>query len=134
MNEPLLILNQSSPVPPYEQIGLQLRALIASAQLVPGTLLPSVRQLARDLGVAPNTVVRAYNELEREGWVVTAARRGVMVAARPPVVSAEERAEQLEQAVAELLIKAHQLGVSVEEVQGEIERQAAVLLKNDGHQ
>ena len=47
----LVLLNQASPIPPYEQIGLQIRTLIASAQLSPGTLLPSVRQLARDLGV-----------------------------------------------------------------------------------
>ncbi len=126
MDGPLLLLNQGSPIPPYEQIGLQIRALIASAQLLPGTLLPSVRQLARDLGIAPNTVVRAYNELEREGWVVTSARRGVMVAERPPVISAEERAQQLGQAVHELLVKAHQLGVGVDELHTEINKQAVM--------
>ena len=123
MGAPLLILNHSSPVPPYEQIGLQIRALIASAQLQPGDFLPSVRQLARDLGVAPNTVVRAYNELERGGWVVTSARRGVSVAAQPSIVTPEERQQQLEEAVANLLVKAHQLGIGAEELHAEIDRQ-----------
>ena len=98
----LLLLNQASPIPPYEQIGLQIRTMIASSQLAPGTPLPSVRQLARDLGVAPNTVVRAYNELERNGWVVTTKRKGVMVAPRPPILTPEERQHRLEQAISEL--------------------------------
>lgn len=97
---------------------------------MPGTLLPSVRQLARDLGIAPNTVVRTYNELEREGWVVTAARRGVIVAPHPPQITAEDRAQQLGQAVSELLIKAYQLGVGLEELHAEIDQRATQLIKS----
>jgi DNA-binding transcriptional regulator YhcF (GntR family) len=119
----LLLLNQASPVPPYEQIGLQIRTMIASAQLAPGTQLPSVRQLARDLGVAPNTVVRAYNELERNGWVVTSKRKGVMVAPRPPILTPEERHQRLEQAVSALLVATYPLDVSIEEIHAEIDRQ-----------
>jgi len=109
-------------MPPYEQISLQLRKLIALAHLLPGEQLPSVRQLARDLGVAPNTVVRAYSELERDGWVVTAARKGVRVAGQPPGIAEEERRSQLASAVTQLLITAHELGASAEEVRAEIER------------
>ena len=123
MTSLLLLLNQASPVPPYEQIGLQIRTMIASAQLAPGTLLPSVRQLARDLGVAPNTVVRAYSELQHAGWVVTSMRKGVMVASRPPMLTAEERQQRLEQAVSELLVTVHQLDLSAENVHAEINRQ-----------
>lgn len=123
MNTPLLILNQESPIPPYEQIHSQLRTLIASMQLLPGALLPSVRQLARDLGVAPNTIVRAYNELEQGGWVVTEARRGVLVSQHPPTMPSEERQQRLSQAVSELLITTHQLGIPLAEVRAEIERQ-----------
>jgi GntR family transcriptional regulator len=119
----LLLLNQASPLPPYEQIGLQIRTMIASAQLLPGTLLPSVRQLARDLGVAPNTVVRAYGELERHGWVVTPVRKGVMVAPHPPILTEEQRQQRLEQAVSELLVTAHQLDVSAEKIHAEVDRQ-----------
>jgi len=123
MSDLLLLLDPNSPIPPYEQIREQLWRLIASGQLPASSLLPSVRQLASDLGVAPNTVVRAYNELEREGWVVTSARRGVMVAARPPVLTDEERARQLEGVVAHLLMTAYHLGVTTPELYMEINRQ-----------
>lgn len=129
MSSLLLLLDQASPLPPYEQIGLQIRTMIASAQLPPGMLLPSVRQLARDLGVAPNTVVRAYSELERNGWLVTVARKGVMVASRPPLLTIEERQQRLAQAVSTLLVTARQLDVSVADIHAEIDRQvnAAVI-------
>src|SRR5690242_15359359 len=111
MSAPMLLLDSSSPIPPYEQIGAQIRMLIAAGRLLAGAVLPSVRQLANDLGVAPNTVARAYSELEHEGWVVTAARRGVMVASPSPALVAEARARELESAVAHLLMRAHQLGI-----------------------
>lgn len=123
MNASLLLLNHESPVPPYEQIRLQILNLIASAQLQPGDRLPSVRQLARDLEVAPNTVVRAYNELEREGWVVTSTRRHVSVAPHPPFRTQEDRKQKLTQAVSHLLVTARQLGFSAEEIHAEIDQQ-----------
>ena len=136
MKTPLLLLHHSSPVPPYEQIRLQICTLIASGQLLEGDQLPSVRQLARDLGVAPNTVVRAYNELEREDWVVTSTRRSVSVAPHPPISTQEGRRQKLEQAVSEFLVVVHQLGASAEEVQDEIDRQIGMtskrLLHNNG--
>ncbi len=122
MSTPILILDPASPVPPYEQIGSQIRLQIATGHLLPGAVLPSVRQLAHDLGVAPNTVVRAYSELEREGWVVTSARRGVIVAPRSPILAAKTRTYELERAVAQLLVTAHQLGVTPAELHAEIDR------------
>jgi GntR family transcriptional regulator len=123
MGAPLLLLDPASPIPPSEQMRMQIRLLIATGRLVAGDVLPSVRQLARDLGVAPNTVVRAYGELQRDGWVVTSARRGVLVAPCPPERSMEERAHALERAVAHLLVTAHQLGVGQHELRAEIGRQ-----------
>jgi GntR family transcriptional regulator len=118
----LILLNHGSSVPPYEQISSQLRTLIASAHLPPGRQLPSVRQLANDLGVAPNTIVRAYNELERDGWVVTSARKGIRVADHPPTFSEEERQSRLAGALNQLLVTAHQLGMSAAEVHAAIDR------------
>lgn len=66
----------------YAQVAQQLRQLIASGSLPPGTAIPSVRQLARDLGVSLNTVARAYRMLEAEGFLVIRDRAGVTVA--PP--------------------------------------------------
>jgi GntR family transcriptional regulator len=134
MSGPLVLLNAQSAVPPYEQIRVQLRLLIASGQLAARTLLPSVRQLASDLDVAPNTVVRAYRELERDGWVVTSARRGVLVAELPPPMSEQERRQRLEEAVTELLIVTRQLKLSPQEVYAEVERQLGTAGTDDGLQ
>lgn len=72
-----------SPVPPYEQVRAQLARQVQAGELVPGTRLPTVRRLAGDLGLAVNTVARAYRELERDGLVVTRGRNGTVVAASP---------------------------------------------------
>ena len=69
-----------SPVPPYEQIRAQLARQVQSGELAPGTRLPTVRRLAGDLGLAVNTVARAYRELERDGLVATRGRNGTVVA------------------------------------------------------
>lgn len=100
--------------------------LIVASQLTSGMALPSVRQLARDLGVAPNTIARAYSELERDGWVVTSVRKGVSVASSPPTITEEERKQRLELAVAQLLVTTRQLAISDEELYAEIERQTVV--------
>ncbi len=126
MDTLFITLNTSSFIPPYEQIRLQIQMLIVASQLTSGMALPSVRQLARDLGVAPNTIARAYSELERDGWVVTSVRKGVSVASSPPTITKEERKQRLELAVAQLLITTRQLAISDEELYAEIERQTAV--------
>lgn len=120
----MLVLNRMSTIAPYEQISAQIRTLIVASQLHPGQLLPSVRQLARDLNVAPNTVVRAYNELEQEGLVVISARRGVIIAESSSVQKEEEKRRQLKQLVADFLISVRQLGVSLDDAYGEMQRQA----------
>lgn len=126
MDTLFITLNTSSFIPPYEQIRLQIQMLIVASQLTSGMALPSVRQLARDLGVAPNTIARAYSELERDGWVVTSVRKGVSVASSPPTITKEERKQRLELAVAQLLVTTRQLAIGDEELYAEIERQTAV--------
>lgn len=64
---------------PFQQIIDQLRAFIERGELRPGDPLPTVRQLAGDLGVAPNTVARAYTELQEDGWLASEGRRGTHV-------------------------------------------------------
>jgi DNA-binding transcriptional regulator YhcF (GntR family) len=67
------------PEPPFAQLRAQLAAAIAGGHLAPGTRLPTVRAAAADLGLAVNTVARAYRELESDGVVVTEGRRGTFV-------------------------------------------------------
>jgi GntR family transcriptional regulator len=75
----LIELDPHSDEPPYEQIRIQIRALIAVGTLEAGTRLPSIRQLAGDLGVATGTVARAYRELDADGVVRSRGARGTIV-------------------------------------------------------
>lgn len=76
----LLRIDPASDTPPYEQVRMQVAAMVAEGELVAGQKLPTVRQLAADLGLAANTVARAYRELETDGVIVTQGRRGTFVA------------------------------------------------------
>ena len=82
-------LDPESSVPPYEQIRLRILDLAGSGALAVGAKLPSVRSLAVDLAVAPNTVARAYRELEQAGIVVTGGRSGTAVASGGDVIGAQ---------------------------------------------
>jgi len=78
----MILVDPESPTPPYEQVRSQYAALIASGELPAGTRLPTVRGLAADLGLAANTIARAYRELETGGLVETRGRGGTVVSAR----------------------------------------------------
>jgi DNA-binding transcriptional regulator YhcF (GntR family) len=75
-------IDHDSPVAPYEQVRLRIAELAAAGRLAAGAKLPPVRQLAADLGLAANTVARAYRELEHAGLVETRRRAGTVVTAR----------------------------------------------------
>ena len=75
----LLSIDSRSPVPPYEQLRAQLAVMVADRVLEAGTRLPPIRALAGDLDLAPNTVARAYRELEEAGVVETRGRHGTFV-------------------------------------------------------
>ena len=75
----MITLDPRSPVPPFEQLRLQLLEQVASGELPAGARLPTVRRLAEDLGIAPNTVARTYRELEANGAIETRGRHGSFV-------------------------------------------------------
>ncbi len=75
----LVEVDPGSQVAPYEQLRSQVAAMVARGDLEPGQKLPTVRQLAGDLGLAANTVARAYRELETDGVISTQGRRGTFV-------------------------------------------------------
>ncbi|CAM5657578.1 GntR family transcriptional regulator [Streptomyces aurantiogriseus] len=83
MNDPAVRVDTTSQAPPYEQIRAQLAALILTGRLTEGERLPTVRQLAADLGLAPGTVARAYRELEAAELIRTRRGAGTRVAALP---------------------------------------------------
>ncbi|MEV4616397.1 GntR family transcriptional regulator [Kitasatospora sp. NPDC049258] len=76
-----LSVDHDSPVPPYEQVRARIAELAHSGELPVGRKLPTVRALAEELGLAANTVARAYRELEADGVVETHGRRGTLIAA-----------------------------------------------------
>ncbi|GAB3849461.1 GntR family transcriptional regulator [Nesterenkonia populi] len=80
----MLRIDPASPVRPYEQLRGQIMEQVQNGGLAPGTTLPPVRRLASELGLAPNTVARAYRELETEGYVEGQGRRGTVVVGPPP--------------------------------------------------
>jgi DNA-binding transcriptional regulator YhcF (GntR family) len=85
----IIEVDPRSAVPPYEQVRAAIAALAGDGTLPAGTRLPPVRQLAADLGLAANTVARAYRELEQAGLVQTRGRHGTFVTPRAAGVPAE---------------------------------------------
>jgi GntR family transcriptional regulator len=101
--------------PVYEQVAVQFRWLVASGALAPGTPLPSVRQLAGDLGVNLNTIARAYRLLESEGFLVIRDRAGVAVAAPAEKIEPSVRLELLDQ-IRTTIARLRQAGMATEEL------------------
>jgi DNA-binding transcriptional regulator YhcF (GntR family) len=104
----VITVDPGSSVPPYEQVREQIRAQVDTGELGPGTKLPTVRRLAADLGLAVNTVARAYRELEALGLIETRGRAG-------SVVSGDGVEQAARQAAHEYAEKVRALGLGHEE-------------------
>ena len=113
-------VDPASAVPPYEQIRTQIETMIATGVLAPGSHLPSIRQLAGDLGLAVNTVARSYRELETRGLVITRVRHGTTVAPRQATMTPAETQRRLSEAAKTYLTAARILGVSVDDAIAEL--------------
>jgi GntR family transcriptional regulator len=105
----ILRVDPGSAVPPYEQIRSQLASMIEGGTLRAGRRLPTIRQLASDLGLAGGTVARAYRELEVAGLLDSRGRHGSFVSDRPPL-SSEERERTLIDAASVFAAQAVQAG------------------------
>lgn len=105
-------LDGSSHIPPFEQLRAQLAVMVATGHLEPGTRLPTVRELAAALEVAPGTVARTYRELERDGVLEGRGRNGTFVVDEPPESEPlAERRRRVAAAAATFAFAARQLGV-----------------------
>ena len=87
----IVTVDPRSPVPPFEQLRISIRQLVATGALPLGTRLPTVRQLASDLGLAPGTVGRAFRGPEAEGLIETRGRHGTRVKRAPRLPKGAER-------------------------------------------
>ncbi len=107
-------LDPSSGIPLYLQIIVGFRRGLVAGTIQPGDRLPSVRELAAELIVSPNTVARAYRELEGDGLILTRQGRGTFVSERIPPVVDTEIERLLEPELTELLARAQMLGIGRE--------------------
>jgi DNA-binding transcriptional regulator YhcF (GntR family) len=105
-------LDHASHIPPYEQLRAQMAVMISAGLLEPATHLPTVRELASALSVAPGTVARAYRELATDGLIATHGRRGTVVVDEPPNSEPMlERANRLAAAASAFALAVQQLGI-----------------------
>jgi GntR family transcriptional regulator len=111
-----LKLDLRSGVPVYRQIIDQVRAGMAAGTLAAGDQLPTVRQLAVDLAINPNTVLRAYRELEVGGTLETHQGTGTFISTKKIVKNNAERERQLAQLAGEFAARAGAAGFTVEEL------------------
>jgi GntR family transcriptional regulator len=109
-------LDMKSGVPVYRQLIDQVLVAIAAGQLTPGDQLPTVRQLAVDLSINPNTVVRAYKELEIRGMLTTQQGTGTFITAKKVKSDEAQRQKRLSQMLAEFVARVSADGYTVEDI------------------
>jgi DNA-binding transcriptional regulator YhcF (GntR family) len=119
----ILRVDPESAVPVYEQLRVQITNMAAAGTLAPGAQLPTIRQLAADLGVAKGTVSKAYDELLRSGVVRSDGRRGTHIAEQPSVdLSRHEAKQHLQSAAETFAIAARQLQMSDQDSHAALDR------------
>jgi len=122
----LFHVNPSSGVPIYLQLETQVKNAIAAGALKPDQALPSVRKLAAELGINPNTAARAYQNLERDGVITTVPGGGTYVAENVPRFLKSEKLRRLQPYARQIAVEGAQLCLTDEEilniVQEELER------------
>ena len=122
-------ISDSDGTPIYAQVVNQIKLLVASERLAVGEQLPAVRRLAEQLVINPNTVARAYRELENEGVVKSKRGAGVFVSGESSPLSRKEKTRILTERIDVLLTEAKQLGVEVATLVGLLEQRAKTFEK-----
>ncbi len=125
----MLDIDFKSDNPIYQQVVEQVRAAVFKGALSPGDRLPAVRKLATKLTINPNTIQKAYQELERQGVIVTVRGRGTFVAEDYTRTADSGELEALRAHFRKGIIDAHYMGLSP----GEIEELVQELLQEHGH-
>lgn len=120
-------INLADGLPIYRQIANQIRYMVASGILQPGDEIPSIRTTALKLRVTPNTVVKAYDELETAGVLEKRHGAGTFVTEARIPIAKRERERIIEQRIDALLAEAHQLGYAPDELLAAFRRRQAAL-------
>ena len=111
-----IIIANSSPDPIYEQIKKQIKNQIINGVLEEGQTLPSIRKLAKELQISVITTKRAYEDLEREGFIDTVTGKGSFVAAQNKEFLREKRMKIVEDKLGEAISEAKMLGIGIDEL------------------
>ena len=111
-----IIISNSSKEPIYEQITTQIKSLILSDKLKEGEILPSIRNLAKELSISVITTKRAYDELEKEGFIETTPGRGSFVAGQNKELLRERRLRIIDQKLTEIINECKYFNLSLEEI------------------
>ena len=112
-----IIISNSSGQPIYEQICRQIKGAVATGRLKPGEALPSIRALARDLRISVITTKRAYEELEREGFLENVPGKGCFVAPQNRELLREAQLRRVEGILTQAVDEARKGGIPLEELQ-----------------
>lgn len=115
-----IIISNAGGVPIYDQITRQVKGLILRGELKEGEALPSMRLLARELRISVITTKRAYEELEREGFITTVPGKGCFVAPQDPELAREETLRRVEEHLTRAVEAAKSGGVTLEEMKDTI--------------
>ena len=111
-----IVISNSAKEPIYEQIKRQIKESILRGELKEGELLPSIRQLAKDLHISVITTKRAYDDLEKEGYIATVVGKGSFVAGQNREFLREMRLRWIEEKLAEVVAESKALNVSLPEL------------------
>ena len=125
-------VSDASGTPYYQQVVSQIRLLVASGRLEAGEQLPTVRKLAEQLLINPNTVARAYRELEAEGVVSARRGAGVFVSDTGSPLSAREKTKRLNERIDGLLAEATQLGFDLDALVRLVEQRGRTFSSRQG--
>ena len=112
-----IIISNSSSEPIYEQIAKQIKSQIISGELKEGEGLPSIRKLARELHISVITTKRAYEELEKEGFIDTVGGKGTFVAIQNKELLREKKMKSIQDMMSEMIIEAQKMGIGLAELQ-----------------
>ena len=111
-----VLIDNKSSLPIYDQIYSQIKDAILSGQVTEGEALPSIRALAKDLRISVITTKRAYDELEKEGFIYTIAAKGCFVAPKNVELLREETLKNIENHIGQIVRLSQSVGLSEQEV------------------
>lgn len=116
-----IIISNSSDKPIYEQITVQIKAMVMSGQLKEGDALPSMRTLAKELRISVITTKRAYEDLEKDGFITTVVGKGSFIKAADVRLVREEKLKQIEELLLQVISLAEQSGIKRAEIEEIVE-------------